>query len=176
MLKGLKKELDAFRNKVVSQAKKNLSKKNSSGNLQRTVSSNLKVSENSFELSFDLGKYGEFVDKGVKGAGPNRVKNGRQKAPNSPFKFNSAKKSIPTRALDKWVVNRGIAPRNDKGQFISRKTLKFLIARSIHAQGIKPSLFFTKPFEKEFKNLSNDVVQAFGLDVDDLLKYSLNGK
>jgi hypothetical protein len=176
MLKGLKKELDDFRNKVVKQAKKNLSKKSSSGNLQRTISSNLKVSENSFELSFELGKYGEFVDKGVKGAAPNRVKNGKQKAPNSPFKFKAANKSIPTRVLDKWVINKGIAPRNEKGQFINRKSLKFLIARSIHAQGIKPSLFFTKPFEKEFKNLSNDVVQAFGLDVDDLLKYSLNGK
>ena len=176
MLKGLKKELDDFRNKVVSQAKKNLSKKNSSGNLQRTISSDLKVSEHSFELSFDLGNYGEFVDKGVKGAAPNRVKNGRQKAPNSPFKFNSSKQSIPTKVLDKWTIMKGIAPRNEKGQFISRKTLKFLIARSIHAQGIKPSLFFTKPFEKEFKNLSNDVVTGFGLDVEDLLKYSLNGK
>jgi hypothetical protein len=48
---------DDFRNKVVSQAKKNLSKKNSSGNLQRTISSDLKVGPNSFELSFDLGNF-----------------------------------------------------------------------------------------------------------------------
>ena len=176
MLEGLKKELDAFRLRVVAQAKKNLKNKKGSGNLERLITSKLKFSKNSFELSFDLGNYGEFVDKGVKGANPSRVKGGQQKAPNSPFKFKSNKKSIPMKVLDKWVIGKGIAPRNKEGQFVSRNTLKFLIARSIHAQGIKPSLFFTKPFEKEFKNLSKDVVKAFGLEVDEFIKYTLNGK
>ena len=178
MLDSLKKELDAFRKRVVAQSKKNLKNKKSTGNLANTIDSKLNFSKNSFELSFDLGSYGEFVDKGVRGADPSRVKNGKQKAPKSPFRFGSGtgKKGGLNRSLDKWIVRKGIAPRNAKGEFMSRQSLRFVLARSIYSQGIKPSLFFTKPFEKEFKNLSDDVLKAFGLDVDEFLKYTLNGK
>jgi len=33
-------------------------------------------------------------------------------------------------------------------------------------------LFFTKPFEKAFTNLPIDVVEAFALDIDDLLEFT----
>ena len=51
-----------------------------------------------------------------------------------------------------------------------------LIARSIQKKGIKPSLFFTKPFNKAFNNLSKDLVEAFKLDVETLMKNSINNK
>lgn len=175
----LQKELDRFRKRVMDSAKKNLrnDKKRVTSKLYNSISSYAKVSKNSFELGFSLGDYGNFVDEGVKGANPSRVKNGRQKAPNSPYSFKSSKQSINTNSLGQWMKLKGIHPKKIKGnKAISQNTLKFLIGRSIHAQGIKPSMFFTKAFEKEFKNLSNDVVTAFGLDVDDLLKYSLDGK
>jgi hypothetical protein len=173
-MQHVKEELNKFRKAVIQKAKSNLRKKNASGTLSNSLDSDLEVYQsNNFLLSFDLGDYGAFVDEGVKGADPKRV-NGVQKAPNSRFKFKRSKKSIPTRVLDKWVVKRGIAGRDKNGRFTSRKSLKFLIARSIHAQGLKPSLFFTKPFNSEFKKLSDDIVEAFGLDVDEFLKYTLN--
>lgn len=178
MLK-LQKELDRFRKRVMDSAKKNLRTQNKrvTSKLYNSISSYSKVSKNSFELGFSLGDYGEFVNEGVKGANPSRVKNGRQKAPNSQYKFKASKQSINTNSLGEWMKRKGIQPKKIKGnKAITQNTLKFLIGRSIHAQGIKPSMFFTKAFEKEFKNLSNDVVKSFGLDVDDLLKYSLNGK
>lgn len=182
-LENLKKQLDTFRRNVISKAKQNLRKKNSSGKLSDSLDSELKIMPNSFSLSFSMADYAQFVDQGVKGADPtynhswkNVKKKSVQKAPNSPFKFKSSRKTIPTKVLDKWVISRGIAPRNDKGQFVTRKSLKYLIARSIHAQGLKPSLFFTKPFQSEFKGLSDDLVKAFGLDVDEFLKYTLNSK
>jgi len=175
-LENLKKQLDEFRKNVILKAKANLRKKNSSGKLSNSLDSELTVSKNSFSLSFSMTDYATFVDQGVKGADPSRVKNGKQKAPNSPYSFKRSKQTIPTKVLDKWVISKGIAPRKENGQFVTRKSLKYLIARSIHAQGLKPSLFFTKPFQSEFKGLSNDLINAFGLDIDEFLKYTLNSR
>ena len=49
-----------------------------------------------------------------------------------------------------------------------RKTLQFLIARSIFEKGIKPSLWFTKPFEKGFKLLPDEMIDAYGLESEEL--------
>jgi len=57
--------------------------------------------------------------------------------------------------------------------------LQFLIARSIFYNGIKPSLFFTKPFEKYAKGLPKELEQAFALDTQAFLEFTtkqqLNG-
>ena len=74
----------------------------------------------------------------------------------------------PPKAFDKWVIRKGIAPRDKKGKFIKRKSLNFLIARSIFEKGIKPTLFFTKPFEKFYKRLPNQLVEKYGLDMEKL--------
>jgi hypothetical protein len=70
----------------------------------------------------------------------------------------------PANKLDKWIVKKGIAPRGKNGKLMNRKSLQFAIARSIFNNGIKPSLFFTKPFESAFKRLPQDLVEAYGLD------------
>jgi hypothetical protein len=51
--------------------------------------------------------------------------------------------------------------------------LKFAIAKSIFNKGIKPSLFLTKPFEKAFKTLPDELIEKFGLEVLDLFKYTI---
>ena len=55
--------------------------------------------------------------------------------------------------------------------FSTRKTLQFLIARSIYQNGLKPSLFFTKPFEKHYKDLPVVLEKAFELDVDEFIDF-----
>jgi hypothetical protein len=162
---------------VVSQAKRNLttSGKNASKKLYNSIKGEAKQFPNSIGIYFDMEEYGFFQDKGVRGANPNALPDGaknkgKQNAPNSPFKFGSGSgpKGGLTKSLDKWIIRRGIAPRGKKGEFMSRKTLKFLIARSIYMTGIKPSLFFTKPFEAAYKKLPDDLVDSYGLDVIDL--------
>ncbi len=66
---------------------------------------------------------------------------------------------------------RNIRLRDEKGQYKkgNYKTIGFLIARSIFEKGIKPSLFFTKPFERAFKRLPEDLREAFGEDLNKLL-------
>jgi hypothetical protein len=167
-MKQFQEELDRFSKRVINTAKENLrhDKKRVTSVLYNSIKPQLKVSARSFSLTFKLGAYGQFVDKGVKGANPNGSARWRQKAPNSPFKFKSSKTSINTSSLDTWMKIKGIKPKNLKGQkSINQNSLRYLIGRSIHGQGIKPSLFFTKAFEKEYKNLSKGLITTFGLDV-----------
>ena len=150
------KALDTFRKYVIQQAKSNLSKskKNSSKSLYNSINGVSKVNPNSISLYFEMLDYGVYQDKGVSGV---------KKKYNTPFSYTT--KMPPIKSLDKWIVKKGIAPRDEKGRLISRKSLKFAIARSIFINGIKPSLFFTKPFEKAYKNLPNELISAYGLDI-----------
>ena len=180
MLSNVKDELNRFAKYVISQSRANLTKgkKNSSKELYNSLDSNVKVSKNSFELTFLMEEYGVFQDKGVKGTKSNYVEN-----KDSPFSYkskggkNGLKGMPPPKAFDKWIVRKGLKGiRDKKGQFISRKSLQFMIARSVFEKGVKASLFFTKPFEKAFKGLNKDLVEAYKLDVEALMKNSINNK
>ena len=180
MLANVKDELNRFAKYVISQSRANLTrgKKNSSKELYNSLDSNVKVSKNSFELTFLMEEYGVFQDKGVKGTKSNYVEN-----KDSPFSYkskggkNGLKGMPPPKAFDKWIVRKGLKGiRDKKGQFISRKSLQFMIARSVFEKGVKASMFFTKPFEKAFKGLNKDLVEAYKLDVEALMKNSINNK
>jgi hypothetical protein len=150
----VQKELNKFRDYVVSQAKANLTRqsKNSSKTLYNSIKGNVKAMPNSFSMNFEMEEYGFYQDKGVSGI---------KKKYNTDYKYTN--KMPPPKAFDKWIVKRGLAPR-DKGKFKSRKSLSYVIARSVYMNGIKPSLFFTKPFEKAFEKLPQQLVEAYGLD------------
>lgn len=157
--------LDRFIKHVVSQAKKNLTTtgKNASKKLYNSIKGESKAFPNSIGIYFDMEEYGFYQDKGVSGV---------RKKYDTPFSYKS--KMPPPKAFDKWTIRRGIAPRGAGGKFQSRKGLNFAIARSIFEKGIKPSLFFTKPFEAAFKNLPDDMIEGYGLDVENLFNDIMN--
>lgn len=153
-------ELDKFRKYVIQQTKSNLTKtkKNSSKKLYDSLKGVSKVNPNSISLYFEMLDYGVYQDKGV---------NGKRSTYATAYSFKKYKASTKMLAsLDKWIVRKGIAPRDKNGKFMNRQSLKFAIARSIFINGIKPSLFFTKPFEKAYKNLPNELISAYGLDIE----------
>lgn len=168
MLTNTKQSLEDFRKYVSSQARRNLTrlKKNDTKGLYKRLDGVLKVSPNSFQLSWDLG-YGNFQDKGVSGT---------EKKYDTPYSYKS--KMPPIKPLSEWAKRKGIRLRDEQGKFQkgNYRTIGFLIARSIFRKGIKPSLFFTKPFEQGFKNLPDQVIEAYGLDVEEFLKFTLNKK
>jgi hypothetical protein len=175
MLNNVEKELKNFAKYVVTKSRMNLrtSDKNVSGKLEKSLDSDVKVSKNSFQLTFIMEDYGIFQDKGVRG------KNSSAKAPNSPYKFGSGtgKKGGLTEGIDKWVRRKRFQFRDRKsGKFLSYDSTAYLITRSIYQKGIAPSLFFTKPFEKAFKNIDKDLIKAFKLDVETLMSNSINNK
>lgn len=160
---NLKTALEAFRDKVVRDSKQSLKqqKKIASGRLYKSIQgSPVKVTENSLEFNISMEDYGTFIDKGVSGV---------KRKFSTPYSYKD--KMPPMSSLDKWIVRKGIAPRDEKGQFIKRRSLQYLIARSIYENGIKPSLFFTKPFEKHYKQLPDALEKAFALDVDEFVDF-----
>lgn len=74
-------------------------------------------------------------------------------------------KMPPPSKLDKWIVARKIAPRDKEGRFISRKSLQFLIARSISKKGIKATNVLEKSIDsvlsKNRQKLNEAAVEEF---------------
>jgi len=161
MLDNVQELLDDFKAYVIKQAKSNLTrmKKNSSKTLYNSIDGFVKKYKNSISIYFEMEDYGFYQDQGVSGT---------KKKYDTPYSYKS--KMPPPSKLDKWIVRKGIAPRKQGGQFVSRKSLQFLIARSIYTNGIKPSLFFTKPFEAAFKKLPDELIEKYGLDVEQLFE------
>ena len=169
---SVEKAFNDFGKHVVKQSRTNLSKKKKKdrGNLYKSISYDLKVSKRSFELSFSMEDYGTFVDKGVKG-----VKSSA-KAPNSPYKFGTGtgRKGGLTDGINGWVQRKRFQFRDNKtGKFMSYKQTSFLVMRSIWNKGLETTNFFERSFELAFKRLPDDLVEAYGLTIDNLLKTSL---
>ena len=157
--------LNIFGANVVADAKANLTReqKVSSGELQNSIRSNGVVfGKNSLTLNIVMADYGAFIDQGDSGV---KVKY------NTPFSYTD--KMPPPSALDKWIVRKGLAPR-DKGKFTGRtinkvgfqKSIQFLIARSIFFNGIKPTNFLTDAVEKNMAIMPQQIKQAFALDLN----------
>ena len=156
-LQETKKVLNDFAKYVIQQARSNLTKgkKNVSKKLYDSLGYNILSDNTGFILQFIMEEYGSYQDQGVSGT---------KKKYNTPFKYTN--KRPPAKVFDKWTVRKGIAPRAEGGRFGKRKGLNFVIARSIFEQGIKPSLFFTKPFEKRFKTLPPELIASFVNDFE----------
>jgi hypothetical protein len=169
----VEKTIKRFRDYVIQQSRSNLSKsgKNSSKELYNSLKGEV-VTENGYTIvGFQMADYGAFVDQGVKG------KTSSNKAPNSPFKFGSGtgKKGGLTKGINQWVKQKGFQFRDRKsGRFLSYDSTAYLITRSIFHKGIKPSLFFTKPFEEGYKKyIDVDLLKAFGQDIETMVDYNL---
>ena len=168
--KELNKALNEFGTYVVTQSQSNLKKeKIGDGPLYNSISYNLIQEKDAFLLEFLMEVYGQFQDKGVKGADPSLVKNGKQKAPNSPYSYKS--KMPPMEPLRNWAKNKNIRFRNAKGQYArgSYQTIGYWLQKRIFAQGLKPTMFFTKPFQKAFASLPDKILEQFAIDVENQL-------
>ena len=151
---------------VVQQARSNLTKGNHNFDktLYSSLSYNIFYSDNKFSISFSMEDYGEFQDKGVKGAGGtrkttsafnkrnNKGKIWKQKAPNSPFQYKD--KKPPVSAFKRWAESKGLNP--------------YAVRESVYRQGIPATKFFSTPFKLGFNRLPPDLLDAFKIDPTDL--------
>jgi hypothetical protein len=156
--KKTKLALELFAKAVKLKAQQTLKKEKqiSSGKLYDSIDYKLDVVQTKSKTLF--------MDLGVKGS-----ESTYPESRNSPYKYSGRFKMINPASLDKWLIKKSIAPRDKSGRFIERKNLKYAIATSIYRKGLKGSRFFTGSFEEEFKNIDNQVQEAFGLDLDDFL-------
>lgn len=174
---NLKSSLEQFRDLVIEDAKKNLA--TPQGKYNQPIDASGKLSDSimgmpvvvypsgALEFIIKMEHYGAFIDQGVSGI---------DKKYNTPYSYkskggkNGLKGMPPPKKLDKWIVRRNIAMRDDKGRFLPRKSIQFAIAVGVFKNGIKPSLFFTKPFQKHYKMLPEVLAEAYGLDAAELVR------
>ena len=170
--KFLREELNKFAKYVIQQSRSNLTKgkKNTSKELYNSIGYDIESSKDSTSMAFKMADYGKFQDLGVKG------KDSSAKAPNSPYKFGtgSGKKGGLTKGIDKWVRRRGIQFRDKKGRFLSYEQTGYIITRSVYKTGMKASMFFTKPFERAFKRLPDDLVKAYSIGIEKQIQVNIN--
>ncbi len=157
-VENLEKVFDAFGKKTVQTARGilNAKGKNTSGNLADSLGYHLKVySSGALEMQFLAAGYAKFVDEGVSGT---------KKKYKTPYSYTN--KQPPSGVIDKWVVRKGLkAARDSKGRFIKRKSLSFLIARSIKRKGIQGISFFQKPLMLGLKQFGKEMLGAVKDDI-----------
>jgi len=168
-LKNLTAAVNKYAKYVIQQSKTNLTKKdNKGGKLYESLSYKIEETSEDLLIEFMMEQYGVYQDKGVKGTDSNYIEN-----KNSPFSYKSKggkqglKGMPPPKAFDKWTIKKGLAPRDKKGRFLPRKTLDFIIARSIFKKGIRATGFFSKPLNAGIKKYQQEFNQALGKDFDE---------
>jgi len=114
-------------------------------------------------------KYWDFVNKGVKG-----TKNIKADS-KTPYKFNPSKKSIPISAVQGWLgYNKlkvtAVKPYRKLGveakAIDAKKSLAYVVARSIHRKGIRSTHYFDNAQKQVFGQNFYDVMEAaLGKDI-----------
>ena len=145
-----------------------------SGTLRNSLAYILDVTPNAFSLQFLMEEYGAFVDSGRDGSQVKQNKKGTLNEGAGSGAF------MPKDNLSNWIRTKPIRYRDENGAFkrateSERRGLQFIINRKIKEKGIAPTRFFSEPFSQEFETLPDDIVEAFGLDIDDFLKFTTDG-
>jgi hypothetical protein len=167
----LKRAVDDFGNKIISDAKDNLNKANSnfSGNLNNSLrSSGVKFSRNSLELGITMNDYGAFIDKGVRGVGgvrkttstfkstDNKGKMWKQKGGKSPFSYKEGVKPSVKHFVE-WSNAKGLSP--------------FAVREAVYHQGIAPTNFLSDAVKKNIPLLPKQISEAFAFDVQSTVDF-----
>jgi len=145
--------LDKFGKYLVRESRKNLTrkKKNVTNSLYESLDYDVKAMPNSFEFDFLMNEYGEWVDKGRK-----------------------AGKNPPFSPLRKWVQDRRIQFRSNKGRFQTYDQTAWAIVKSIGKKGIPASNFYSRPFNLGYAKLPQELVEAYALDMEDFLEFTID--
>jgi hypothetical protein len=132
-----------------------------------------------YEPGSEASKYYDFVNKGVKG-----TKN--EKADNkTPYAFKGNKKAVPVSSIEKWLgynklksvsVKKYTKLGTEAKAIEGKKSLAFLIARSIHRKGLKSTRYFDRAVAQIFnKEFIENIAIAVGGDVQIQIKQAING-
>ena len=166
---NIERYLESFGKQVVNRAKGGLQRKKGGGSkLEESIKFEVITTPEGFTVQFFMSSYGQYVDKGVSGTKTKRTfKDYKGKVIKSPYSYKNSKghSQPPSKALDKWVVRKGIAPRDASGKFMKRKTITFLIARSIGRKGIQGISFFQKPLGLGLKQFGKDLLGSVKEDI-----------
>lgn len=161
MLKNLEAALRKEAKNTVKQARSNLTRndKNVSNKLYSGLTYEIDSTYDNAGITFKMPEYSKFQDEGVSGI---------LKKYQTPYSFKT-NKFINTSWVKAWANKRGIRLRDSKGRFKKGgiKALSYLIGRKVWQNGIKPSLFFTKPYDRLVAKLDDTILDALIQDIED---------
>ncbi len=131
-----------------------------------------------YEQGSEASKYYDYVNKGVLGTTNEKAD------PNTPYKFDKAKKSVPIKSIEKYLSYNKLKAVSVKKYsklgveakaIESKKSLAFVIARSIHRKGISSTKYFDRAIAQIFnKDFIADIVLAVGSDIQIQIKQTIN--
>ncbi len=163
-LKATEKALSKFGKKTIIRAASLLSIRKrgyDTGKLAKSLDYDLHVAANSIAMQFKMEDYGLAINEG------------RGKSQNG-----QGGKLYPK--ILEWVKRKGLRPRNSKGQFeawrnkeAQQRGIAFAVTRKIHRFGYKGTHFFNDAFKENYKKLPRQIKNAFALDVEKFLDYTI---
>tara|TARA_R100001443_G_C3334174_1_gene173006 strand:- start:130 stop:687 length:558 start_codon:yes stop_codon:yes gene_type:complete len=182
--KNIERYLESFGKYVIKQSRTNLSKakKNLTRDLYNSLKFTVKKKKNGFSVNFFMADYGTFVDKGVSGTKQARsFRNYNGKTKKSPYRFGTGSSKVGkaqggmSGIMAKWVKKRNFQWRDkETGRFMSRKSMGYIIARSIYSKGIQGISFFQRPLELGLKRFGKELLINVRKDVVNILRQSIN--
>ncbi len=132
-----------------------------------------------YEPGSEASKYYDFLNKGVKG-----TKNEKADS-KTPYAFKGNKKAVPVSSIEKWLgynklksvsVKKYTKLGTEAKAIEGKKSLAFLIARSIHRKGLKSTRYFDRAVAQIFnKEFIENIAIAVGGDVQIQIKQAING-
>jgi hypothetical protein len=170
---ALERYLNSFGKQVVNRAKGNLQKSKGGGTaLEKSIDFKVTTNAEGFAVQFFMTDYGTFVDKGVSGTNKRRsFKDYKGKVITSPYKFGTGSSRVGkakggmSGIMAKWVKKKGFQWRDEKGRFMSHKSMGYIIARSIYSKGIQGISFFQKPLMLGLKQFGKEMLGAVKDDI-----------
>jgi hypothetical protein len=100
----------------------------------------------------------------------NSIKGSEVKVTQNSLQFNITMSEYAS-FVDKGVRGADPSAVSKNARIKGQQAPAQIVARNIYARGIKPSLFFTTPFEKYYKDLPEDLEKAFALDVEEFIDF-----
>ena len=161
--------LNSWGQEVITNAKLKLRAGGKGGALEQSINFKVKPDEKGFVVQFSMLEYGQYMDKGVKGAG-GEIKTGKNagtwggrryyttwegKRKDSPYQYGSGRSSGSIyKGIGSFIKKKGLKGRDSKtGRYITNKSLEFAIVKTIWVKGIHGISFFQEPLGFGMKKL-----------------------
>jgi len=189
---NIERYLESFAKQVVVDARKNLAASKGDTELAKTIRYKTVSTAQGIQVQFLMAQYGDFVDKGVKGAG-GIIKSGEHKGnwggrrwfinwqgkrQDSPFQFGSGKgkKKGIYKGIGSFIRKKGLQPRSEGGQYMTTVGLKIAIAKVIWVKGIHGISFFQNSLRENYSDfaigflagLKDDILQSITVNKSDI--------
>jgi len=160
---------------VRQQMRSTLTKKGKRSSSELYKSIDYEIDKKNLAINIMASNYAKFVDAGVKGSESSR------KAPFSRFSFGTGNFAGSggefKKRIDAWIARKNLFLRDENGKFKKggKKTLLFLIMRSIYQKGISPTPFIERTLELGLLRLEDDLADELGEEIVKNIEIELNG-